>query len=342
MKFNRVRIAAIMATGLVLSAITVLLFSPKADAQSSGAVFGPANAKQTYYWVSQASTLPLFVRSDYVGMKRAADELKIRIRVAGPVDRDVNQFIATVDQVCAQKPAGVSVVGGWDPALTAAVDRCIAKGVPTVVDDGDLPLSKRLSYIGTSWSTIGREQAKAMMAALGSKGGKVAFLSIFNADNMKEARAAFRDAVKGSNITVVADEDDKGDAATAATVTASLLAANPDLAGIAGFDSESGAGIVRALTEAKKVGQIKVTAMEQTPEFFKTVKDGSVEAIMVQKRELFTYYAFKMLYDFNNNGLSVNGIKAPTANTIPAIVDTGVFVVNKGNAEQVLKALGVK
>lgn len=336
------RIISIFTLVLALVSIALLWTLPRADAQASGAVFGPANAKATYYWVSQASTLPLFVRSDYVGMKRAAEELKIRIRVAGPVDRDLNKFIATVDQVCAQKPAGVSVVGGWDPSLTAAVDRCIARGVPTVVDDGDLPLSKRLAYIGTSWSTIGREQAKAMMAALGPKGGKVAFLSIFNADNMKEARAAFREAVKGTNITIVADEDDKGDSATAASVTASLLAAHPDLAGIAGFDSESGAGIVRALTEAKKVGQIKVTAMEQVPDFFKTVKEGSVEAIMVQKRELFTYYAFKMLYDYNNNGLSVNGLRPPAASTIPALIDTGVFVVNKSNVDQVLQAMGVK
>lgn len=342
MKLNRIRVVALTAGTLALVGAATLLTLPKAEAQASGASFGPANAKDTYYWVSQNATLPLFVQNDYKGMKRVADDLKIRIRVVGPNTIDLNAFIATVDQVCAQKPAGVSVVGGWDPSLTAAVNRCIERGVPTVVDDGDLIQSKRISYIGTSWTSIGREQAKAMIKALGPKGGKVAFTSIINADNMKEARAAFRAAVEGTNITIVADEDDKGDAATAASVTSSLLAAHPDLAGIAGFDSESGAGIVRALTEAKKVGQVKVTAMEQVPDFIKTIKSGAVEAIMVQKRELMTYYAFKMLYDFKNNGLTVNGLKGFDAVPVPNIVDTGVFVIDKNNVDKVLAALGVK
>ncbi len=95
------------------------------------------------------------------------------MRVAGPTDFDLPGFIAAVEQVCAQKPAGVSVVGGWDPSLTEAVNKCMEMGVPTVVDDGDLPNSKRISYIGTNWTSIGEAQAKAMMAKL-PNGGKIA------------------------------------------------------------------------------------------------------------------------------------------------------------------------
>ena len=101
--------------------------------------FGPKDAKEVYYWVSNKANLPLFVKYDYVGMKKIADELQVQVRVAGPTDFDLPGFIAAVDQVCAQKPAGVSVVGGWDPSLTEPVKKCLAEGVPTVVDDGDLP-----------------------------------------------------------------------------------------------------------------------------------------------------------------------------------------------------------
>ena len=44
---------------------------------------------------------------DYVGMKRIAEELGVKVIVAGPTDFDVPGFIAAVDQVCAQKPNGV-------------------------------------------------------------------------------------------------------------------------------------------------------------------------------------------------------------------------------------------
>lgn len=318
--------------------IATLLFASGTAVLAQASSFGPADAEETYYWISQNSTLPLFVRTDYPGMEKAANDLGIRIRVAGPTTIDLPAFIATIEQVCAQRPAGVSIVG-WDPALTAAVNTCIAQRVPTVVDDADLPDSDRLSFIGTDWYQIGVEQARVMIEATGGE-GKVAMLSIVNADNMKSAVQGFSDTVADTDIEIVANEDDGGDASRAASVTASLLAAHPDLAGLAGFDSESGAGIVRALEEAGRVGDVKVTAMEQTPEFFNTVAEGSVDAIIVQKRELFTYYAFQLLYDFNHNDLTVNGLTGWEASPIPRNVDTGLLVVTEDNVDQILEAVG--
>jgi ribose transport system substrate-binding protein len=315
-------------------------------AQAQESAFGPADAKYTYYWISNKANLPLFVQYDYVGMKRVAEELGVRVVVAGPTDFDLPGFIAAVDQVCAQKPSGVSVVGGWDPSLTEPVKRCIAAGVPTVVDDGDLPDSGRLAYIGTNWTQVGVAQAKQMMADL-PDGGKIGMMSIINAGNMREAVAGFQAHIAangGGKYEVAANEDDGGDAQKAAQVTAAILAAHPDIAGLAGFDSESGAGIVTALREAgKKPGDIKVTAMEQTPDFFKSASEGWVNGIVVQNRELFIYYAVKMLHDFNTNGLKTAGLDAANGGrAVPDSLDTGVLMVTKDNVGKVLAALGVK
>ena len=105
-----------------------------------------------------------------------------------------------------------------------------------IVDDGDLPTSKRLAYIGTNWTSIGAAQAKAMMAAL-PDGGKIAMTSIINANNMREGVKGFTDYIKangGDKYQLVANEDDNGDASKAAEVTAALLAAHPDIKGVAG------------------------------------------------------------------------------------------------------------
>ena len=325
--------------GLALTTLTAPVVAQESN-------FGPKDAKEVYYWVSNKANLPLFVKYDYVGMKKIADELQVQVRVAGPTDFDLPGFIAAVDQVCAQKPAGVSVVGGWDPSLTESVKKCIAQGVPTVVDDGDLPNSGRLAYIGTNWTAIGEAQAKKMMEAL-PNGGKIATTSIINANNMREGVAGFTAYIKahgGDKYQLVANEDDNGDASKAAQVTSALLAAHPDLAGIAGFDLESGAGIVTALREGgKKPGEIHVTAMEQTPDFFKTAKEGWTDGIVVQNRELFIYYAVRLLYDYNHNGLRTSGLDAKQGGVpIPPSVDTGVLVVAKDNVDKVLAAMNVK
>jgi ABC-type sugar transport system substrate-binding protein len=335
-----------MKTFVKAFAGAIALAAVAAPALAEDTQFGPSDAKEIYYWVSNKANLPLFVQYDYVGMKRIAEELGVRVVVAGPTDFDVPGFIAAVDQVCAQKPSGVSVVGGWDPSLTESVKKCMEQGVPTVVDDGDLPDSGRLAYIGTNWTQVGVAQAKKMMEML-PDGGKIGMMSIINAGNMREAVAGFTayiEANGGGKYNIVANEDDGGDAQKAAKVTAAIIAANPDIAGLAGFDSESGAGIVTALREAgKNPGDVKVTAMEQTPDFFKTAKEGWVDGIVVQNRELFIYYAVKLLHDYNTNTLKSAGLgSADGGRPIPDTVDTGVLLVTKDNVDKVLTALNVK
>lgn len=331
--------AAALASLMTMAACTGAEKASDKGAASAPAKAGGGGGDGTYYWISQNSTLPLFVAHDHPAWNAAAEELGVKAELVGPTTIDLAAFISTINQICAQKPAGVAVVG-WDPSLTAAVNKCVEQGVPTVTDDADLPDSKRLAFIGTDWCQIGVAQAKAMIEATGGT-GKIATLSIINADNMVDARRCFESTLADSTLEIVAEEDDGGDAAQAASKTASLLAAYPDLVGIAGFDSESGAGAVRALTEAGKIGEVKVTAMEQTPEFFQTVKDGSVSAIIIQKRALFTYYALKTLYDYNNNGLSIGGLSRETTSTVPQFIDTGLVVATKENIDEVLKAAKV-
>jgi ABC-type sugar transport system substrate-binding protein len=327
---------------LAVAAIALVTVAVPALAQESQ--FGPDDAKETYYWISNKANLPLFVQYDYAGMKRIAEELGVKVSVAGPTDFDLPGFIAAVDQVCAQKPTGVVVVGGWDPSLTESVNKCMEMGVPTVLDDGDLPTSKRLAHVGSDWRTIGQQQAKTLMKAL-PDGGKVATLSIINSNAQRDGVSGFVDYITangGGKYEVVASEDDAGDAAKAAEVTAALLAAHPDIAGLVGMDSESGAGIVRALEEAgKQPGDIKVTAMEQTPDFFNTVAQGWTDGIIVQNRELFIYYAVRLLHDYYHNGLKTAGLAGAEGGVpIPQSIDTGVLVVDKDNVAKIIAAIG--
>jgi ribose transport system substrate-binding protein len=304
-----------------------------------------SSKKDVYVWISQNSTLPLFVNRVYPGLAMAAKELGVTVQKAGPTNIDLAAYIATVEQWAAKKPAGILVVGGWDPSLTVPVDKAIKQGVPTVVTDGDLPKSNRLSYFGTDWTQVGVQQARVMIAehkARGLKKGKVATLSIFNADNMTAARNGFRDTLKGSGIEVVANEDDAGASDTAAQKAAALLSAHKDLTGFAGFDSESGPGIVTALREAGKTKKLVVSAMEQAPQFFKTVRDGITSVLMVENYEVMEYYAIQMLHNYRHSKLQSYHLSKDKAPNYPHTVDTGLIAVTKSNVGALLNALKIK
>src|SRR5262245_55339577 len=70
-----------MLAGMAFAASALAATVP-AVAQESA--YGPADAKFTYYWISNKANLPLFVQYDYAGMKRVAEELGVRVIVAGP------------------------------------------------------------------------------------------------------------------------------------------------------------------------------------------------------------------------------------------------------------------
>lgn len=126
MKSKSMLAAAALTLGTVIGAG---LMTP---AMAQVSAFGPQDAKKTYYWISNKANLPLFVQYDYVGMEKIANELGVRVIVAGPTDFDLPGFITAVDQVCAQHPSRVSVVGEWEPSLTEPVERCLEQGVPTM------------------------------------------------------------------------------------------------------------------------------------------------------------------------------------------------------------------
>ena len=307
---------------------------------------GPADAKDTYYWISNKANLPLFVQYDYVGMKRIAEELGVRVVVAGPTDFDVPGFIAAVDQVCAQKPNGVSVVGGWDPSLTESVKKCMEQGVPTVVDDGDLPDSGRLAYIGTNWTQVGVAQAKKMMEML-PNGGKLGMMSIINAGNMREAVAGFTayiEANGGGKYKIVANEDDGGDAQKAAQVTAAILAANPDIAGLAGLRFR--------IRRRHRHGAAR---SRQEPRRHQGHRDGA-DARLLQdgqgrlgrRHRRAEPRALHLLRGEDAARLQHQHAEvgrprpADGGRPIPDTVDTGVLLVTKDNVDKVLTALNVK
>ncbi len=215
----------------------------------------PSRADQEYVWISNASNLPLFVERVYPGLDAAKKALNVKVRIAGPTSVDLAAFITTVDAECTKNPAGVIVVGGWDDALAAEVDKCIDKKVPTIVTDGDLPMSKRLTYIGTDWYNLGYQHGQYQCQYhkdAGLTAGKLGTISFLAASNFRSARQGLRDALAADcpEVVVVADEESGTNVEQVAANTAAILQGNPDLTGMVGFDSEAGPGIVRAVDES--------------------------------------------------------------------------------------------
>jgi ribose transport system substrate-binding protein len=305
-----------------------------------------AQKSEIYVWACQYNSLPLFVNNDYIGMDAAAKELGVTVERIGPQKVDLPAFIAAIEQEIVKKPAGMMVVG-WDPSEAVAINKAVAAGIPVVCVDADVPLSNRMAFIGTDWYELGAQQAKAVAPFLKGKTGKAVMIGIAAADNTILAKAGYIDTLKAlaPGITVnpnVYDTAGGSGVGGAATIT-NLIRSTPDLLAVAGFDSTTGPAIATAIKETGKVGKVFGTCVDAEKEHLQGVKDGALVAAVGQKRQFFTYYGVKMLYDYNHTPVHfTDNDKKYKILDIPSKVSTGFIVATKDNVDALIAAANAK
>ncbi len=288
---------------------------------------------EEYVMVTTFVNFPMYVNHDQEAFHRWGRKTGVKTTVLGPSEWDVVQQIAFIEQVIPSKPAGL-LINGTDPAIAGAINKAVDAGIPTVVYDSDITDSRRHAFLGTDWYEIGRLQGEAMVELIGGK-GKVAYIGLIGQANMESGYQGYRDVMeKYPGIEIIGNFDSKGSTEEAARTTADLISANPDISGISGFDGMTGPGIGLAVKEAGKVGQIKVTTVDWEPEHLRLVREGVIQVLIGQKRELFTWYGAQFLYDMvhNTNMLSDDDDEAGITN-VPYSVNTGLLKITAENID---------
>ncbi|MHC4253896.1 MAG: substrate-binding domain-containing protein, partial [Planctomycetota bacterium] len=236
-----------------------------------------------------------------------------------------------IEQAIAQKPDGLAL-NGLDVAIVDLIDKAMDQGIPVVLWDADLPMSKRITFIGTDWPQLGVRLAEAMAPLVDHK-GKVGRLGNISQPHITAAMDMFKVhmAKIAPNIEVLDIVDDEGKIDVAEKAATALIQRHPDLAGIAGFDGSSGGGICPAVRSARKVGAIKVAINDLTPTNIEFLKDGSAQYVSGQKRNIFGPLALQVLFDIKNQGYAfTSSIKSDAALGIyqaPEKIDTGFIDV---------------
>ncbi len=294
-------------------------------------VLAEPSPDEEYVMVTTAVNLPLYVNHDQAAFRAWGQKTGVRVSILGPSDWDVPAQIQTIEQVIGTRPAGL-LINGTDPGIAQAINKAVDAGIPTVVYDSEVPDSRAACFIGSNWYDMGRLQGERMVKLLNGR-GKVACLGILGMANQEAGFQGMLDVFKKHpGIQFVGKYDDKGNFETAARTAADILAAHPDLAGFCGFDSQSGPGAGLAVKEAGRAGKLKITTVDAEPEHLKLVRDGVIDYLVGQKRELFTWYGAQFLFDMahGTNRFSGNDRRAGIA-PIPQFISTGAVEIDRQN-----------
>ncbi|HZE98845.1 MAG TPA: substrate-binding domain-containing protein [Planctomycetota bacterium] len=300
-----------------------------------------SSGDEEYVWVSANANLALFTGRDHPALYKIGKELGVQVSIAGPNTVDIPGLVAAIEQTAARRPAGMMVVG-WDShALIPAINKAMESGVPVVCVDADVPESKRLSFIGTDWTELGVRQGEAMVKQLQGRRGEVGLLGMVEQSIDQQAVEGFRSVALKAGLTVLEPQQDHGNQAEATRVASALLQARPNLVGLAGFDSESGPGMGLAVREAGRAGKLVLTCVETTDQHLRLLKEGVLTACIGQKRELFTYYGVKALYEYVHASLQTTADdRRAGVSPIPVNYSTGTYTVTRDNVDFFLKGKG--
>jgi ribose transport system substrate-binding protein len=327
-------IPRILLALVALAALTVVLAPPAGFAQKASLKASP---NEEYIAVACMGNLEYFSAHKFA-WKWMGDALGVKTSYIGPAEYDVPGQIAAFDQAIARKPAGIAVFG-VEESLKPEIDKAVAAGIPVVTYSGDVPDSKRSTFVGTNQHDLGYFGGMKLGEVLEGK-GDVAILTISGVGMFDAREQGYREALATfPNIKVVQTGNTKADTVTAIDVAKAILQRYPNLAAFACTDSTGGIGSTTAVSEAGKTGKVKIVSMDRNSDVLQQVKSGVVTGTIAQDDCAEMVWCLMVLFSKRHFDppLSTDNKRA-NVDAAPANIFTSISWIDKSNVDYFLAA----
>ena len=269
--------APTVAAAAQQAAPTVAAVAPTAAAAAAKASGGG----KTYIFVPKNLGNPYFDTANK-GAQEAAKELGVTVTYQGPATADATQQIQLLNSLIAQNPGGLAISADDSDALVPVGKTALGKNIPVVSFDSAIAAGGRTVHVNQANSEdIGRGQIQLVNKLLSGK-GKIAILSATStAPNQNKWIEYMKDELKkpeNSGLELVAtvygdDQDEKS-----YNEAQGLMKTYPDLKAIIAPTTVGIAASARAVTDAKKIGQVAVTGLGTPNQMREYVKNGASPA----------------------------------------------------------------
>ena len=266
------------------------------------------------------------------GTEKAAKEIPgIEVEFRIPADGTAAEQQRIIDDLLAKGVHGIAI-SPVDPKNQQQMINSAASQTLVVTQDSDAPNSNRACYIGTDNVGAGRQAGEMLKEALPQGGRIMVFVGVLDAENAQQRYQGLKEALAGSNISIIDVRTDNTDRVRAKANAADTLVNNPDIAGMVGLWSYNGPAILSAVKEANKLDKVKIVAFDEEDLTLSGVKDGEIYATIVQQPFEFGYRSMELMAKFLNGDKSqVPAGKQIFVPTIAVKKDTVVEFMRKVN-----------
>lgn len=295
---------------------------------------------ESYYLVVVNMKLPYW-QTAAAGLDKAAAQYGVTAEMRGPDTFDPQGEVKEFRDVVARKPAGI-LVSVADPGLMAPeIDAALQAGIPVITMDSDAPNSHRLFFIGTNNLQAGRLGGARVVQKLNGK-GNVVFFSMPGQPNLDERLKGYQDIfATHPGINVVEIFNIKGDSGTALDKATEYLGRTGagKIDAFVCLEASAGKDVAEAFKRANAKEKLLV-AMDVDEETLNLVNAGVIDSTIAQKPFTMAFFGLKQLDDLHHYPLKSLGTvySVDSFSPLPAFVDTGATLVDKGNVDIFLKS----
>ncbi|MBX7254739.1 MAG: ABC transporter substrate-binding protein [Candidatus Hydrogenedentes bacterium] len=255
------------------------------------------------------------------GAETAASERNIKMTWLGPEkETDVVKQINIIEDMLGSGVNGIVMAACDQDALVDVVKRASEKGVTVVTIDSGVNSDIPVSFVATDNTAGASAAAKELAQLIGNEGevGVIPFVKGAATSELRE-QGFMKGIAEFPNIKVVSVQHCQSDVSKAMNITEDMLTSNPNLKGIFAANEPAALGAAQAIKAAGKAGQIKIVAFDASDDEISALKEGTIQALVVQNPFKMGYEGVKAAYDY------IKGEK------VEKRIDTGVTIVTQQN-----------
>jgi ribose transport system substrate-binding protein len=275
------------------------------------------------------------------GVKTAGEKLGVDAQTLMPVE-GISDQKRMIEDLLTRGVDGIAV-SPIDPSNQTELLNQAAKRAKLITHDSDAPNADRLVYIGMDNYKAGWLCGDLVREAMPNGGTIMIFIGRLEQDNAKRRRQGMIDSVlgrkenptnydppgdvlKGNGFTILGTLTDQFDRAKGKANAEDTLAKYPDINCMVGLFAYNPPLMLEALSQAGKLGKVKVIAFDEDDATLAGIQKGTVHGTVVQNPYMYGYKSVEVL----------NEILKGNAGVVPAskFIDIPARQIRKNNVDE--------
>jgi ABC-type sugar transport system substrate-binding protein len=288
---------------LILMLISLFLLSVMVPATAQTETTTEAEDKLVIGFIVKNLINPFFVRMKNAA-EQAGEDYDVDVRVYSPEKPDdVEAQIRIMEDMVQKNFDAIVIIPADSRGIIPGIEKVNKAGIPLVVCNTKAFGGEFLTFVGISHTEVGYLITKKLCQELGGEGNIVVIQGVPGAQTAIDKTPGIEKALKEfPNVKLLDSQTGMYQRENANRVMRDFLVRYPDIDGVVAHDDSMAMGIVEAVKDAGKLGEIKVVGTGGDPNALHSVYAGELTATLDEAAEPQAYLAVVAAVEYLRNG----------------------------------------